>query len=110
MPVPNPISWFRFCGENVGRSFVVCSHDPIFRTDKESFFNLAPKQSHAKYVGAFHLSGRVSDEIKHVLFPFVFFFKIRDLCVEGHYQCVHTIRFSEPTKIGSVKMDRVNGP
>ena len=23
-----PISRFRFCGENVGRSFVVCSHDP----------------------------------------------------------------------------------
>ena len=31
-----PISRFRFCGENVGRSFVVCSRDPIFRTDKES--------------------------------------------------------------------------
>ena len=30
------ISRFRFCGENVGRSFVVCSHDPIFRTNKES--------------------------------------------------------------------------
>ena len=33
-----PISRFRFCGENVGRSFVVCSHDPIFRTNKESSF------------------------------------------------------------------------
>ena len=31
-----PISRFRFCGENVGRSFVVCSHNPIFRTNKES--------------------------------------------------------------------------
>ena len=31
-----PISRFRFCGENVGKSFVVCSHDPIFRTNKES--------------------------------------------------------------------------
>ena len=31
-----PISRFRFCGENVGRSFVVCSHDPFFRTNKES--------------------------------------------------------------------------
>ena len=31
-----PISRFCFCGENVGRSFVVCSHDPIFRTGKES--------------------------------------------------------------------------
>ena len=27
------ISRFRFCGEDVGRSFVVCSHDPIFRTN-----------------------------------------------------------------------------
>ena len=36
-----PISRFRFCGENVGRSFVVCSHDPFFRTNKE----LAPKRS-----------------------------------------------------------------
>ena len=31
-----PISRFRFCGENVGRSFVVCSHDPIFITNKRS--------------------------------------------------------------------------
>ena len=31
-----PISGFRFRGVNVGRSFVVSSHDPIFRTDKES--------------------------------------------------------------------------
>ena len=26
-----PISRFRFCSENVGRSCVVCSHDPILR-------------------------------------------------------------------------------
>ena len=31
-----PISRFRVCGENVGRSSVVCSNDPIFRTNKES--------------------------------------------------------------------------
>ena len=31
-----PISRFRFCGENVGRSFVVCSYDLFFRTTKES--------------------------------------------------------------------------
>ena len=30
------ISRFRFCGENVGRSFLVCSHYPFFRTNKES--------------------------------------------------------------------------
>ena len=29
-----PISRFRFCGENVGRSFSMCSHDPIFGTNK----------------------------------------------------------------------------
>ena len=28
----------------------------------------------------------------------------------GHFQCVYTIRFSEPTKIGSLKTDSVNGP
>ena len=26
-----PISRFHLCGENVGRSFVVCAHDPIFQ-------------------------------------------------------------------------------
>ena len=31
-----PISRFCLCDENVRRSYVVCSHDPIFRTDKES--------------------------------------------------------------------------
>ena len=29
---------------------------------------------------------------------------------KGHFQCVQTIRVSEPTRIGSVKMDHVNGP
>ena len=29
-----PISRFRFCGENVKRSFSMCSHDPIFGTNK----------------------------------------------------------------------------
>ena len=28
--------------------------------------------------------------------------------LEGHFQCVHMIRFSQPTKIGSLKTDRVN--
>ena len=32
----SPISRFRFCGENVGRSFVVCSHDQFFRINKDS--------------------------------------------------------------------------
>ena len=55
-----PISRFRFCGENVGRSFVVCSHDPFFRTNKKS--SIWHQNDHAKFVGAFHLSRRLSDE------------------------------------------------
>ena len=55
-----PISRFRFCGENVGRSFVVFSHDPFFRTNKES--SIWRQNDHAKFAGAFHLSMRVSDE------------------------------------------------
>ena len=54
------ISRFRFCGGNVRRSFVACSHDPFFRTDKES--SIWRQNDHAKFVGAFHLSRRVSDE------------------------------------------------
>ena len=48
-------------------------------------------------------------KIEHVLFPFVFFFKITHGMLEGHFQCIHTIRFSEPTKIRSLKTDCVNG-
>ena len=55
-----PISRFRFCDENVGRSFVVCSHDPFLRTNKES--SIWRQNDHTKFVGAFHLSRRVSDE------------------------------------------------
>ena len=59
-----PISRFRFCCENVGRSFAVCSHDPFFRTDKES--SIWRQNDHAKFAGAFHLSRRVSDENTHI--------------------------------------------
>ena len=48
-------------------------------------------------------------KIQHVLFQSVFS-KLRIHVSEGHLQCVHTIRFSEPTKIGSLKTDRVNRP
>ena len=57
-----PISRFHFCGENVGRSFVVCSHDPFCRTNKES--SIWRQNHHAKFVVAFRLSRRVSDENK----------------------------------------------
>ena len=69
------ISRFRFCGENVGRSFAVCSHDPFFRTNKESSIWL--QNDHAKFVGAFHLSRRVSDENRACSIS-IRFYKIMD--------------------------------
>ena len=105
------ISRFRFYGENVGRSFIVCSHDPIFRTNQQSL--IWRQNDHRdvmqKLAGAIHLSRRVSDEIEHDLFPFVFS-KLRIRVLGGNFQYVHTIGFLEPTKIKSSKTDRVNGP
>ena len=43
-------------------------------------------------------------KIEHVLLPSVFS-KLWIRVMECHFQCVHTIRFSEPTKIGSLKTD-----
>ena len=71
----SPISRFRFCGENVGRLFAVCSHDPLCRTNKESSIWL--QNDHAKFVGAFHLSKRVSNEIRASSIS-IRFFKIKD--------------------------------
>ena len=71
-----PISRFRFCSENVGRSFVVCSHDPFLRTNKES--SIWRQNDHAKFVGAFYLSRRVSDENKTCSIS-IRFLKITDL-------------------------------
>ena len=70
-----PISRFRFCDENVGRSFVVCSHDPFFRTDKES--SIWRQNDHVKLVGAFHFSRRVSDENRACSIS-IRFFKIKE--------------------------------
>ena len=70
-----PISRFRFCCENVGRSFAVCSHDPFFRTNKES--SIWRQNDDAKFVGAFHLSRRKSDENRACSIS-IRFFKIKD--------------------------------
>ena len=48
-------------------------------------------------------------KIENVLFPSVFS-KLLIPVSEGHFQCVHMTQFLEPTKIGSLKMDRANGP
>ena len=55
-----PISRFCFCGENVRRPYVVCSHDPFFRTNKEPL--IWRQNDHSKFVSAFHLSRRVLAE------------------------------------------------
>ena len=86
-----PISRFCFCGENVGRSFVVCSHDLIFRTNKE--FSIWCQNDHAKFVGAFHLSRRVSDQKRACFFKLTIsirFFKLTDPCVGRSFlMCSH---------------------
>ena len=108
-----PILRFHFCSENVGRSFVVCSHDPFFRTNKES--SIWHQNDHRdimqNLLAPFIFQEECRLKIEHVLFPSVFS-KLRIRVSEGHFQCLHTIRFSEPTKIGSfiIKTDRVNGP
>ena len=61
-----PISRFRFCGDNVERSFAVCSHDPIFRTDKES--SVCCQNDHRDIMQ--NLSAPFI--LEHVLFPSVF--------------------------------------
>ena len=101
------ISRFRFCGENVGRSFVVYSHDPFFRTNKE--FSIWRQSDHGKFVGGFHLSRRVSDENRACSIS-IRFFKYTDL-FDGRslLMCSHDPFFGT-NKIGSQKTDRVNRP
>ena len=105
-----PISRFRFCSENVRRSFIVCSHDPIFRTNKESL--IWRQNDHRDIMqnlsAPFIFQEECRMKLEHVLFPSVFS-KLRICMSEGHFQRVHTILFTEPTKVGSLKMDRVNG-
>ena len=86
------ISRFRFCGENVRRSFVVCSHDPIFRTDNES--SIWPQSDHRDIIQ--NLSAPfifqeepVSDE-NRVCSISIRFFKLTDLCVGMSFSmCSH---------------------
>ena len=86
-----PISRFRFYGENVGRSFIVCSHDPIFRTNQESL--IWSQNDHRDIMqtlaGAFHLSRRVSDKNRACSIS-IRFSKLRIRVSEGDFQYVHT--------------------
>ena len=69
-----PISRFRFCGENVGRSFVVCSHYPISRTNKEfSVWHQNDDRDIMQNLSApFIFQEECRMKIEHVLFPSVF--------------------------------------
>ena len=66
---------------------MVCSHDPIFRTNKESL--IWRQNDYAELVGAFHLSRKVSDENKACSIS-IRFFKITDPCVGRSFSmCSH---------------------
>ena len=76
---------------NVGRSFVVCSHDPIFRTNKES---LIWRQNDHRAImqnlsAPFIFQEVYRMKIEHVLFLSIVF-KIRDPCVGRSFSvCSH---------------------
>ena len=72
-----PVLRFRFCGENVGRS-----HDPIFKTKKESSIWRPNDHSYItqNLSAPFIFEEECQMKIEHVLFPSVFF-KITDPCV-----------------------------
>ena len=92
----------------VRMSLVVCSHDPIFRTDKESSIwrqnDLRDIMQNLSAPFIFQEECRM--KIEHALVPSVFP-NLRIRVSEGHFQCVYTIRFLEPTKIGFLKTNRV---
>ena len=79
----------------------------FFRTNKES--SIWRQNDHAKFVGALHLSRRVSDENRACSIS-IRFFKITDpFDGRSFLMCSHD-PFFEPTKIGSLKTDSVNRP
>ena len=77
---------FRFSSENVGRSFVVCSQDPTFRTNKE--FSIWGQNDHRDIMQNLSLPFIFHEEcrmkIEHVLFSSVFS-KLRIRVSEGHF-------------------------
>ena len=80
----------------------MCSLDPISRTDKESsIWCQNDRRDVMQNLSApFIFREECRVKIEHVLFSSVFS-GLRIRVSEAHFQCVHAIRFSEPTKIGS---------
>ena len=88
----------------------LCVHTILFSelTKKSSIWRQNDRRDIMKNLSApFVFQEECQMKIEHVLFH-PFFSKLRIRVSEGRFQCVHTIRFSKPTKIGSLKTDRVN--
>ena len=69
----------------------MCSHDPFFRTNKES--SIWRQNDHAEFVGTFHLSRRLSDENRACSIS-IRFFKITDpFDVRPFLMCSHDLFF-----------------
>ena len=73
----------------------VCSQDPIFRTNRES--SIWRQNDHRDMMQNLSVPFIFQEEcrmkIEHVLFPSVFS-NLRISVSEGHFQRIHTIRFS----------------
>ena len=65
----------------------MCSRDSFFRTNKES--SIWRQNHHAKFVGAFHVSKRVSGENRTCSVSIHFFSKLWIPLMEGHLICSH---------------------
>ena len=78
----------------------------FFRTNKES--SISRQNDHAKFVGAFHLSKRISDE-NRAYFISIRFFKITDPFDGRSFLMCSQDPFCGTNKIGPLKTNRVNG-
>ena len=78
-----PISRFRFCGENVGRSFVVSSHDQFSEITKNLQFGA--KMIMQNLSVPFIFQGECRMKIEHVLYVHPFFSKLRIRLIEGYF-------------------------
>ena len=94
------IQFFGFCGENVGRSFVVCSHHRFSELTKNLQFGTKMIMRNLSVLFIFQREYRM--KIEHILFPSVFS-KLQIRLMQGH-----KISFSERTN--NLITHRVNGP
>ena len=98
------ISRFRFCGETVGWSLILyCVHTIQFSEPTSIWHQNDHRNIMQNLSVPFILQEECRMKIELVLFLSGFFLEYRIRVSEGHFQCIHTTRFSEPTKIGSLK-------